>query len=175
MEAGGFCVECGTPLGARTIDGRVRRSCPRCGHVEWRNAKPCAGALIIRHGKVLLIRRAIEPYLGFWDIPGGFCEQDEHPAETALREVKEETGLEIELTGLLGLWLDEYDARTTLNIYYVANPLTGRLQVGSDALGAAWFSPHALPERIAFENGRRALEAWASGDRTPVHLRGIAS
>jgi 8-oxo-dGTP diphosphatase len=131
--------------------------------------------LVIRHGKVLLIRRACEPYVGFWDIPGGFCEQDEHPAETALREVKEETGLEIELTGILGLWLDEYDDRTTLNIYYTANPLTGSLRVGSDAAGAAWFSPHVLPERIAFENGRRALEAWVSGDKTPVHLRGIAS
>jgi ADP-ribose pyrophosphatase YjhB (NUDIX family) len=143
--------------------------------VEWENAKPCAGALVIRHGKVLLIRRAIEPYLGYWDIPGGFCEVDEHPCQTAEREVREETGLDIELTAILGIWLDEYESSTTLNIYYLARPVTRRLRVGSDACGAAWFAPGALPGRIAFANGRLALSAWASGDSTPIHLRGSSS
>ena len=143
-----------------------------CGHVHWRNAKPCAGALVIRNGKVLLVRRRIEPFRGYWDIPGGFCEVDEHPAETALREVREETGLEVELTGLLGLWLDECGGNVTLNVYYLARPLGRRLHVGDDADGAAWFAPTALPPRIAFENGRQALLAWAQKDDTPLHLRG---
>jgi 8-oxo-dGTP diphosphatase len=121
---------------------------------------------------VLLIRRAIEPFRHHWDIPGGFCEVDEHPTQTAVREVREETGLEIELTGLLGLWLDEYVSHATLNIYYLARPLSRRIQVGDDADGAAWFAPGALPDLIAFANGRLALEAWASGDPTPLHLRG---
>jgi ADP-ribose pyrophosphatase YjhB (NUDIX family) len=146
--------------------------CLACGQIHWRNAKPCGGALVIRNGKVLLIRRIIEPFKGYWDIPGGFCEVDEHPAETAVREVREETGLEIELTGFLGLWLDEYVARPTLNIYYLARPLTWRLQTGDDAGAASWFAPGALPRKIAFVNGRMALDAWASGDTTPVHLRG---
>jgi 8-oxo-dGTP diphosphatase len=168
----GFCQACATPLVEGLIDGRLRRVCPACGQIHWRNAKPCAGALVIRNGKVLLIRRCIEPFRGYWDIPGGFCEVDEHPVQTAIREVREETGLEIELTGLLGLWLDEYVERTTLNVYYLARPLSRRMQVSGDADGAAWFSPQALPERIAFANGRRALDSWATDDLTPVHLRG---
>ena len=167
-----YCALCGTPLAELAVDGRPRRVCPACGHVHWRNAKPCAGALVIRNGKVLLVRRRIEPFRGYWDIPGGFCEADEHPAETALREVREETGLEVELTGLLGLWLDDYQGSITLNVYYLARPLSRRLRVGDDADGAAWFAPSALPPRIAFENGRRALLAWARQDDTPLHLRG---
>ena len=169
-----YCPMCGSALLEQEIDGRLRGVCPACGYVHWRNAKPCAGALIIRNGKVLLVRRAVEPFRGYWDIPGGFCEADEHPAEAALREVREETGLAVELTGLLGLWLDEYAGSTTLNVYYLARPLGRRLQVGDDADGAAWFAPTALPTLIAFENGRQALMAWASGDQTPMHLRGTS-
>ena len=169
-----FCTDCGTRLVEQVVDHRARRVCPTCGRIHWRNAKPCAGALVIRNGKVLLIRRVIEPFSDYWDIPGGFCEVDEHPAETAIREVWEETGLKIELTSLLGLWLDEYVARPTLNIYYLAQPLTWRLRIGDDAGAAAWFAPNALPEKIAFVNGRMALRSWASTDNTPVHLRGTS-
>jgi 8-oxo-dGTP diphosphatase len=168
-----FCPVCGTPLAEQIMDHRSRRVCPACGRVHWRNAKPCAGALIIRNGKVLLVRRAIEPFRGYWDIPGGFCEVDEHPTETAIREVGEETGLEIELTALLGLWMDDYAGTATLNVYYLAHPLTRRIHTGDDAGGAAWFAPKALPKRIAFVNGRKALVTWARGDTTPVHLRGM--
>lgn len=170
--AHGFCQGCGTPLVERFVDSRPRRVCPGCGRIHWRNAKPCAGALVVRHGKVLLVRRTIEPFLGYWDIPGGFCEADEHPAQAAIREVREETGLDIELTGLLGLWMDEYEGTFTLNVHYLARPLTLHIQAGDDASGAAWFAPNALPRRIAFANGRLVLEAWARGDATPLHLRG---
>lgn len=168
----GYCPRCGTPLAEHVVDGRARQVCPACGYTHWRNAKPCAGALVIRNGKVLLVRRRIAPFHGYWDIPGGFCEADEHPTETALREVREETGLEVELTGMLGLWLDQYEGSFTLNVYYLARPLGRRLRVGDDADGAAWFAPTALPSRIAFENGRRALLAWARKDDTPLHWRG---
>jgi 8-oxo-dGTP diphosphatase len=127
---------------------------------------------VVRNGKVLLVRRAIEPLRGHWDIPGGFCEVDEHPAETALREVREETGLEIELTGLLGLWLDDYAGDFTLNVHYLARPLSRRLRPAGDVDGAAWFAPDALPGRIAFENGRCALRAWAADSEEPIHVRG---
>ncbi len=172
MDSERFCPVCGGPLVERVIDDRPRRVCAACGRVHWRNAKPCAGVLVVRHGKVLLVRRRVEPFIGYWDIPGGFCEVDEHPAETAIREVREETGLAVELTGLLGLWMDEYAGGVTLNVYYLGRPLSRDLAVGSDADGAAWFAPDALPRRIAFANGRKALAAWATGDTTPLHLRG---
>lgn len=169
----GYCRACGAPLAEKIIEDRLRAVCTACGKIHWRNAKPCAGALIIRNGKVLLVRRAVEPFQGYWDIPGGFCEAEEHPAETAIREVREETGLEVEITGLWGIWMDRYGEEETLNIFYLARPLHRELRVGDDASGAAWFSPRALPSRIAFASGIEALRAWAAGDPTPFYLRGV--
>lgn len=169
----GFCRACGAPLVEKLIEDRPRSVCTACGKIHWRNAKPCAGVLVIRNGKVLLVRRAVPPFQGAWDIPGGFCEAEEHPAETAIREVREETGLEVELTGLLGIWIDRYGEDETLNIFYLARPLNRELRVGDDAGGAAWFSRRALPSRIAFASGIQALRAWAADDSTPLHLRGV--
>jgi ADP-ribose pyrophosphatase YjhB (NUDIX family) len=156
----------------KTLEQLPRLVCPACGRVHWENAKPCAGALVVRNGKVLLVRRRVEPFLGYWDIPGGFCEADEHPALAAIRETREETGLEIELTGLLGLWMDEYEGRDTLTVHYLARPLGRQLRPDDDADGAAWFAPSALPRRIAYDNGRRALAVWAAGHHPPAYLSG---
>src|SRR3954454_20950344 len=117
-----FCSSCGAPL-----PEEPPTTCPACGAQHWRNPKPCGGALLVRDGRLLLLRRAIEPWLGRWDIPGGFCEFDEHPMATAAREAREETGFDVEVTGFLGLWLDRYPdpsdveyPQTTLNAYYHA-------------------------------------------------------
>ena len=115
-----------------------------------------------RDGKVLLVRRAIAPYRGYWDIPGGFLEAGEHPERGALREVREETGLRVELIGLLGVYLDRYGPDRTLNLYYRARVLGGRERPADDAMALAWFAPGELPARLAYpRHARRVLADWA--------------
>jgi 8-oxo-dGTP diphosphatase len=124
----------------------------------------------MRDGRLLLMRRTIEPWLGHWDIPGGFCEADEHPLETARREAREEVGLEVEITGLLGLWLDRYpdpadvdQPVVTLNAYYhaVAHGTEEGRTDPSESSDLAWFDPDDLPEPIAFPHHAPAvLAAW---------------
>ena len=161
-----FCSTCGTRLPAPPPV-----TCPACGGAHYRNAKPCAGALVTRHGKLLLLRRAHEPWLDHWDIPGGFCEADEHPSATAAREAREETGLEVEICGYLGIWLDRYpdpagtdEPAVTLNAYYHAVPVGGAAEGEADpgeVTETAWFEPDALPGPIAFPGHALAvLEAW---------------
>lgn len=126
--------------------------------------------MVCQDDQVLLVRRATEPWLGFWDVPGGFCDAGEHPRDTALREVREETGLDVELTGLLGMWIDEYrgasdvlPAETTLNIYFLARP-PGRMTLNPDSeiSEVAWFGAEDLPADIAFPAHLPAvLEAWS--------------
>ncbi|MDQ3944745.1 MAG: NUDIX domain-containing protein [Actinomycetota bacterium] len=125
----------------------------------------------MRDGKLLLMRRASEPWLDHWDIPGGFCELDEHPAQTAAREAREETGLEVEITGFLGMWLDRYpdpgrteEPAVTLNAYYHAVPVAGPPGAEPDSeevTELGWFEADALPGPIAFPNhALDVLEAW---------------
>ena len=145
------CSTCGVEV------NRVRPfQCPNCETWHWRNPKPCGGALVERHGMVLLLQRDQEPWRGCWDIPGGFCEDGEHPALTAVRELKEETGYDVELVGLLGMWTDLYHTTdppaTTLNVYYLARTADiGEPDLDpSEASGYRWFGPDDPVEPIGF-------------------------
>jgi ADP-ribose pyrophosphatase YjhB (NUDIX family) len=157
-----YCASCGSALG---LDAPC--SCPACGAEFWANAKPCAGALVVREGRLLLVRRTIEPWNGRWDIPGGFSEEREHPEETARRELREETGLEIVVDDLLGIWLDRYGAQeppeVTLNIYYLAHLVRPDAEpsTSGEVSEVAWFAPDALPAPVAFpDHATEVLDRW---------------
>lgn len=158
-------------------DHRPRLVCIACGTVAYRNAKPCAGVLPTREGQVLLARRAADPYRGHWDIVGGFMEYDESPEAAALREAREETGLQLQLLGLLGAYLDSYGngGYTTLNIYYVAQVIGGQPQPADDVVELAWFSPSTLPDEMAFPaHTPQVLADWIRWMESPGpgHTRG---
>jgi len=161
-----FCPRCGGLLETviRSGDSRPRQICTACRRIHYRNAKPCAGALVVCDGHVLLVKRAIQPFLGCWDIPGGFLEEDEHPEAGAIREVREETGLEVHVTGLLGFYLDHYvygdEGGYCLNIYFLAEVVGGQEHPDDDAGDLAWFAPGELPEEIAFDHVRVVLADW---------------
>jgi 8-oxo-dGTP diphosphatase len=158
-----FCPQCSQVL--PTPDGPpervVEQPCPACGEVHYRNAKPTASALIVQGGRVLLGRRSIEPFKSLWDVPGGYLEPWEEPRDGVEREVREETGLEIALEQLLGIFVDTYGDPTsyTFNVYYLARSIGGQLQADDDVAELAWFGPDELPV-VAFDSGRRALEIW---------------
>ena len=69
-----FCLRCGRRLRVISEDGRRRRRCPRCGWTYYANPAAAAVAIVIHGGRVLLGRRARDPYAGTWDLPGGFLE-----------------------------------------------------------------------------------------------------
>lgn len=156
-----FCPECGTRLSSP-----LPVTCDECGTRHWKNAKPCAGALVTRaDGRLLLVRRDHEPWRGRWDIPGGFCEAEEHPRATAVREVREETGLDVTATGLLGIWLDRYPpAAVTLNLYFLATVDGGaEAPQAGEVSEIRWFGADQLPGRddLAFpDHVSMVLAAW---------------
>ena len=163
-----FCLRCGGRLETVLRPGYEHpvQLCPTCGRVHYRNAKPCAGALVVRAGHILLVRRAIEPYRGYWDIPGGFLEEGEQPQAGAVRELWEETGLEVRLGDLFGFYTDRYvyqgEQGVTLNIYFLAEVIGGEERAGDDAAELGWFGPDELPVRIAFDHARMVLTDWAT-------------
>ncbi len=161
-----FCSNCGNALPI-TRDAFAAQTCAQCGRTQYHNSRPCAGALIVRDGRVLLVKRAVEPYKDCWDIPGGFLEAGEHPLDGMMREVREETGLEVRVLGLLGAYIDRYvfqgEEFFTLSAYYVVEPMGGQLRAQDDVNEFAWFALDALPDAIAFEHPHavlRDLRAW---------------
>src|SRR3712207_2379894 len=91
-----FCPQCGTAIVERPVGGKPRPACWQCGYVHFADPKVAATVLIEREGKLLLIRRNIDPGLGLWCLPGGFVDFGENPVEAAARECMEEVGLRVE-------------------------------------------------------------------------------
>jgi ADP-ribose pyrophosphatase YjhB (NUDIX family) len=159
-----FCPKCGGRLNLKRVEEFERLVCAKCSFVFYENPRPTASAIIFKDDKVLLVKRAIEPRRGFWDLPGGFLEKDEHPEEALRRELKEELCVEIEVLELLGIYMDQYGydeaGSHTLNIYYLVKIVSGEPKPASDIQGLEWFDKTNLPQKIAFENNKEALQAW---------------
>ena len=118
-----------------------------CGYAVWANPVPGAQALVERDGRVLLGRRRDDPGAGLWDIPGGFVEEPEHPLDALRRELREETGLEIEPTAFFGIWMQPYDDRNVMSLTWLATPAGGEERAGDDLVELRWFAAGRAPRR----------------------------
>ena len=156
------CPLCGHSLESVRREGVARMKCPECGYIQYRNPSSAVGVIVVREGEVLLVKRRFEPYRGKWVIPSGFIEYDEDLREAAVREVQEETGFEVELTGLHAAESCFDDPRgNTILVLYMGRIRGGELSAGDDAEDAAFFPLGRLPE-IAFEAHRKVLGELAS-------------
>ena len=161
-----FCPICAAELVWHESDGRPRQVCPACGFIHYQNPTPAAGCLVEHDGRVLMVQRKYPPYVGGWTLPAGFIEYDETPEQAAVREMGEETGLEVRLTGLFGVfpWYQEFkDGQAHENgvlIVYRGTVTGGELRPGDDAQTAGWFGADELPEFVAFSSHRDALAIW---------------
>jgi ADP-ribose pyrophosphatase YjhB (NUDIX family) len=153
-----FCPRCAAPL----TRGQHSVECAACGSTFWSNPVPGAQALVERDGRVLLGRRAHDPSAGLWDLPGGFVDEHEHPDEALRRELREETGLEIEPTEFFGIWMQPYWERIVLCLTWLARPTGGVERAGDDLVELRWFAPSELPPRdeLAFETYVDILSLW---------------
>jgi ADP-ribose pyrophosphatase YjhB (NUDIX family) len=136
-----FCPICGE--GIENVDDRAE--CRACGYVAYANSVPGVEAVCFdASGRVLLGRRAFAPGAGKWDLPGGFLHEHELPLDALRREVREETGLEIEPLDFLGHWLEPYDGRVVLCLTWTAHA-HGEGRAGDDLVELHWFGPADLP------------------------------
>jgi ADP-ribose pyrophosphatase YjhB (NUDIX family) len=160
-----FCSSCGGRIGAV-----APVSCPACGAQHWPQMSSAAGAMIVHDGRLLMQRRAIEPWLGAWSVPGGFCDEGEDVEAAAVREAYEEAGVRIELTGYVGHWVDLYrpgtdegDDPTYCCVSYFHARVLGppELRIDSESDDVGWFAPDELPRPLAPSgNGEKIYAVW---------------
>ncbi len=125
-----------------------------------RTPRVAVDGVLIREGKILLVRRGKEPFKGKYALPGGFLEYGERAEEAVLREVYEETGVKAEVKDLLGVYSDpDRDPRGhVISIVYLLDYLEGEPRGGDDASEAKWFDLNSLPE-LAFDHERIIRDA----------------
>jgi 8-oxo-dGTP diphosphatase len=162
-----FCPLCASELVLKIQMSEERPTCPNCGWVHYEDPKVAAGVLVLRGSvvrEVLLVRRTMEPYIRQWSIPAGFVNAFEDPQAAAVRECREETGLEARIESLFDvLYGREHPRGADIFLVYRAEVLGGALSPADDADQAAWFPLNDLPP-LAFETTRKIFAKLAQNN-----------
>ena len=153
---------CGGPLESRLLKAGEpeRLVCTRCGFVFYLDPKIAVGTIIRSDsGGIVLVRRAIEPGYGKWVFPGGYVDRGEEIRSAAVREAREECGLDIDLDGLVNIY--SYAGRTPIIVVYAATIAGGSLCADDECLEARVFGADEIPwDDLAFRSTYDALRDY---------------
>lgn len=147
-----YCPNCGTPLARKEKGGALRPVCPSCGFIQYLNPVPGVVVVIEKDGQVLLGKRGGGFGKGKWGLPQGYIEFDEDFLTAAIREVKEETGLDVEIRSILNVVSNFLSPSLhTLGIVLLADVLGGELCTCDDLEVLEWFPLSGPLPEMAFE------------------------
>ena len=163
-----FCPVCGAPLEPRVLKAtepkRLVCTNSACGFVFYLDPKIAVGTIIRtgNDGRIVLVKRAIEPGYGKWVFPGGYVDRGEQITVAALREAREEAGLDIRLDHLINIY--SYAGRSPVIVVYAATMISGELAVDDEGLEAREFDLDEIPwDDLAFRSTREALRDYIDG------------
>ncbi len=169
-----FCPHCGGAFGVRILKegDPARLVCGLCHCVFYLDPKVAVGTIIrTADHEIVLCRRAIEPGYGRWVFPGGYVDRGEKLEDAAIREAREECGLEVELDGLVSL--HSYRGKTPIVIVWAARAVSGELKVADEeSLEVRAFAAENVPwDDLAFESTGEALRAYFEGRGSGFGIR----
>ncbi len=156
-----YCPVCGGRLETLKLKkGEPSRLvCSVCAFVFYLDPKLVGCAILEKEGRVLLLRRAIQPQKGKWVMPGGYVDRGEEVHAAAMRETEEECGLKIRVRDLVGVY--SYPGRLAVVVVYEAQYLSGDLIADDESLEASWFSLDRIPwDDLAFQSTVDALKDY---------------
>ncbi len=152
-----YCPLCGSQLITRVLHGLDRPACPNCQFVHYAGPKVAVGVVISRDDRIMLNRRAIDPGKGRWSFPSGYVDLGETTSSAAMREVKEETGFDVRLDGLVGVYSSP--SRPVVFIVYGGKVVGGAPVACDEVEEVDLFSSDDLPP-LAFEHDQQIVGDW---------------
>ena len=165
-----FCPLCGKPLDTREVSQRQRPCCPACGFIHFKYPAPGVSVFVVggrqpsTNGRVLLTKRDSDLGGTKWALPSGYIEYDEDFLTAAIREVKEETGLDVSIESIINVESAFVSPRYHfLTVYLLAHVVGGELMAGDDATAVDWFPlTGPLPE-MAFAPDATIIQQYTVG------------
>jgi 8-oxo-dGTP diphosphatase len=155
------CPRCHCPRCGDGLPHPPPATCTACGYTAYLNARPTGSAIVLVDGAYLAVQRAREPNAGRWDLPGGFAEAWEHPADAAVRELREELGVEVALREFVGMFVGAYhfqDERLpVLDCFWTADIVGGELTLDLTENTRYGWLPMAERPDLAFETQNEAI------------------
>lgn len=165
-----YCPRCGHALERRLLKAGEpeRLVCPACSFIFYIDPKIAVGTIIrVMSGRLVLVRRAIDPGYGKWVFPGGYVDRGETLITAAVREAREECGLDVRLDGLVNIY--SYAGRTPVIVVYAATAIGGTLAVDDECLETAEFDALAIPwTELAFRSTEEGLRDFLAGLLHPI-------
>jgi 8-oxo-dGTP diphosphatase len=165
-----FCPRCGGSLEQRVLKASEpeRLVCVACGFVFYLDPKIAVGTIIrTDSNRLILVRRAIEPGYGKWVFPGGYVDRGEPLTVAAIREAREECGLDVRLDGLVNIY--SYPGRAPVIVVYAATAVGGVMCGDEECLETAEFDRAAIPwNSLAFRSTQEGLRDYLAGLLHPV-------
>lgn len=160
---------CGAVLVPREIEGQLLEACPNDDFVLWRDPKVVTSTLVVRGDEIVLGLRSIEPGRGLWCLPGGFVNQDEAPADAARREAREEIGVDVEITRLVGVYhIPKSNAPSLIGVTYEARLAEGAVpRAGPEMSDVGFFGADSLPQ-LAFPSHREIVADYFTSRASPA-------
>nr|WP_162910097.1 NUDIX domain-containing protein [Aggregatilinea lenta] len=146
----------------RLAYGKTRRVCSTCGFIYFEDPKVAVAVFIEHEDRILLVRRANNPERGKWALPAGYMDAGEDPREAAAREVREETGLEVEILTLAQV-MGPNEFGTSLILIYTARATGGDACPQDDVDALCWLGRADNPPDLAFDSTRVMIAAWKNG------------
>ena len=145
-----------------------RLVCAACGFVFYLDPKIAVGTVIrAESGRIVLVRRAIDPGYGKWVFPGGYVDRGERLTTAAIREAREECGLDVRLDGLVNIY--SYAGRAPVIVVYAATATGGTLCIDDEGLEIAEFEPADIPwDELAFPSTEEGLRDYLAGLLHPL-------
>ena len=155
-----YCPRCGAEFIVEEDQEKSRFFCPACGFIVYPQSAPTTTVVLLKNDRLLVAKRAIDPFKGGWDLIGGFVNPGESFEEAAIREVKEETGLTIKIVRFIGSCPDEYDGKPTLTVGFLGEIVEGEVEPKDDVASLHWLELDQLPKKFAFESVDRVLKMF---------------
>lgn len=164
-----YCYRCGYPLSQKILDGRTREVCPKCGWIHYEHRKVSAAACVEKDGKLMLVKRGIDPWKGTWYMPAGYLEVDEDPKACAAREAYEETGFRVQIGNLINVYTYEDDPRGNgIVLLYEGRISGGKLMENHETLEVGFFSADECRQLLkSGSGGARQIEDWVARRKGP--------
>ena len=167
-----YCSRCGSALvhGQVTGEDRSRHHCPECGFISYVNPRIVVSALpITEAGELVLLRRGIVPGYGAWAQPGGYLEADETAIQGAIRETREETRLDIEISDIVGIYSRPHAG--VVVVAYRARIVGGTMSPTPEALEVRPFKVEEIPwSELAFNTTLWAVRDWVRSVRPELDV-----
>lgn len=146
-------------MSTKVVRSSPRRVCDGCGRVHYTDPKLAVGVMVFRDGKLLLVRRVMEPSRGRWSLPGGYLDAGEDPRTGAAREALEEAGVVVSVGEVTDVFANPPADGGAVFVLFAAAYVSGEPEPGDDADAAAFFGRDELPP-LAFASTETVVRRW---------------